>query len=69
LLSVDESTWGTWRMRPVGPETVLANPEVRSVIDMTQPTAIILAAVLHFRPAGPAAALCAEYMSRAARGS
>lgn len=52
-----------------GPETVLANPEVRSVIDMTQPTAIILAAVLHFLPAGPAAALCAGYMSRAARGS
>jgi O-methyltransferase involved in polyketide biosynthesis len=51
------------------PGKVLANPQVRSVIDMTQPTAIILAAVLHFMPAGSAAAVCAAYMSRAARGS
>jgi O-methyltransferase involved in polyketide biosynthesis len=51
------------------PETVLADPTVRSVIDMTQPTAIILAAVLHFLPARSAGAVCAGYMSRAARGS
>jgi O-methyltransferase involved in polyketide biosynthesis len=51
------------------PETVLANPQVRSVIDMTRPAAIILAAVLHFMSPGPAAATCAAYMSRAARGS
>ncbi len=51
------------------PETVLGDPTVRSVIDMTQPTAIILAAVLHFLPARSAAAVCAGYVSRAARGS
>jgi O-methyltransferase involved in polyketide biosynthesis len=51
------------------PEIVLADPTVREIIDMTQPTAIILAAVLHFMPANKAAALCAEYMSRAAHGS
>jgi hypothetical protein len=42
------------------PETVLGDPTVRSVIDMTQPTAIILAAVLHFLPARSAAAVCAK---------
>jgi O-methyltransferase involved in polyketide biosynthesis len=51
------------------PETVLADPQVRAVIDMSQPIAVILAAVLHFLPADSAAALCARYMSRAARGS
>jgi len=51
------------------PEKVLANPAVRSVIDLTQPTAVILAAVLHFMPADGAAALVAEYMSRMAEGS
>lgn len=48
------------------PETVLTNPRVRAVIDMAQPTAVILAAVLHFMPADKAAALCADYMNRAA---
>jgi O-methyltransferase involved in polyketide biosynthesis len=51
------------------PETVLADPEVRAVIDMSQPVAVILAAVLHFLPADSAAAVCARYMSRACRGS
>jgi O-methyltransferase involved in polyketide biosynthesis len=51
------------------PETVLADPRVRAVIDMSEPVAVILAAVLHFLPADAAAAVCAGYMSRAARGS
>jgi hypothetical protein len=48
---------------------VLANPLVNAVIDMSKPVAVILAAVLHFLPPDEAAAVCAEYMSRAARGS
>jgi O-methyltransferase involved in polyketide biosynthesis len=51
------------------PETVLANPQVRAVIDMSQPAAVILAAVVHFLPADSAAAVCGRYMSRAAPGS
>jgi O-methyltransferase involved in polyketide biosynthesis len=51
------------------PDTVLANPQVRAVIDMSQPVAVILAAVLHFLSADSAAAVCAQYMSRAAQGS
>jgi len=51
------------------PEAVLAKPQVRAVIDMSRPVAVILAAVLHFLPVGEAAAVCAGYMSRAARGS
>lgn len=51
------------------PESVLADPKLRAVIDMAQPTALILAAVLHFKPVDEAAVLCAEYMSRAAHGS
>jgi hypothetical protein len=51
------------------PETVLADPRVRAVIDMSEPVAVILAAVLHFLPADSAAAVCAAYMGRAARGS
>ena len=50
-------------------ETVLANPQVRAVIDMSQPIAVILAAVVHFLPADSAAAVCARYMSRAVPGS
>jgi hypothetical protein len=38
-------------------------------IDMSEPVAVILAAVLHFLPADSAAAVCAAYMSRAAQGS
>jgi O-methyltransferase involved in polyketide biosynthesis len=51
------------------PETVLADPRVRAVIDMSEPVAVIMAAVLHFLSADSAAAVCASYMSRAARGS
>jgi hypothetical protein len=51
------------------PATVLADPQVRAVIDMSRPVAVILAAVLHFLPADSAAAVCAQYMSRAAPGS
>jgi O-methyltransferase involved in polyketide biosynthesis len=51
------------------PETVLANPLVRAVIDMSRPVAVIMAAVVHFLPPDSAAAVCAEYMGRAARGS
>lgn len=51
------------------PETVLAGPDVRAVIDTSQPIAVILAAVLHFLPAASAAAVCARYMSLAAPGS
>jgi hypothetical protein len=51
------------------PETVLADPRVRAVIDMSEPVAVILAAVLHFLSADSAAEVCASYMSRAARGS
>src|SRR6202044_1241271 len=50
-------------------ETVLADPRVRAVIDLSEPVAVILAAVLHFLSADAAAAVCAGYMSRAARGS
>ena len=48
---------------------MLVNPRVRAVIDMSEPVAVILAAVLHFLSADSAAAVCASYMSRAARGS
>jgi hypothetical protein len=51
------------------PDAVLANPHVRAVIDMAQPTALILAAVPHFMSANEAAALCGDYMRRAAPGS
>ena len=51
------------------PETVLADPQVRAVIDISKPVGVIMAAVLHFLPADSAAAVCAQYMSRAAPGS
>ncbi len=51
------------------PETVLADPQVRAVIDTSEPIAVILAAVVHFLPARSAAAVCARYMNRAAQGS
>ena len=51
------------------PETVLANSQVRAVIDLSRPVAVILAAVVHFLPPDAAAAVCAGYMSRAASGS
>jgi O-methyltransferase involved in polyketide biosynthesis len=51
------------------PQTVLAAPQVRAVIDMSRPVAVILAAVVHFLSAGSAAEVCAQYMSEAASGS
>lgn len=51
------------------PETVLADPQVRAVIDRSEPVGVIMAAVLHFLPADSAAAVCAGYMSLAAPGS
>ena len=42
------------------PETVLADPRVRAVIDMSEPVAVIMAAVLHFLSADSAAAVCAS---------
>jgi O-methyltransferase involved in polyketide biosynthesis len=51
------------------PEAVLGDPQVRDVIDLSEPVAVIMAAVLHFQPAESAAAVCAAYMSRAAPGS
>jgi O-methyltransferase involved in polyketide biosynthesis len=51
------------------PEIVLADPQVRTVIDMSEPVAVILAAVVHFLPVAQAAAVCAQYTSRAAQGS
>jgi O-methyltransferase involved in polyketide biosynthesis len=50
-------------------DSVLADPRVRSVIDLSEPVAVIMAAVLHFLSADAAAAVCAQYMSRAAGGS
>jgi S-adenosyl methyltransferase len=51
------------------PEAVLANPQVRAVIDTSRPAAVILAAVVHFLPPDQAGAVCAGYMSRMAAGS
>jgi O-methyltransferase involved in polyketide biosynthesis len=51
------------------PETVLSHPQVRAVIDTSRPTAVIMAAVLHFLSADAAAAVCAHYMGRVAPGS
>ncbi len=51
------------------PETVLADPQVRAVIDLSRPVAVILAAVVHFLPPDSAAAVVAGYMGRAAPGS
>jgi len=51
------------------PQTVLADPKLREVIDLAQPVAVILAAVVHFLPPEAAAAVCAQYMDQAAEGS
>ena len=51
------------------PETVLADPRVKAVIDLSEPVAVIMAAVLHFLSAEAAAAVCAQYLSRAVGGS
>ena len=51
------------------PAAILANPQVREVIDLSRPVAVIMAAVVHFLPTDSAAAVCAGYMDRAAPGS
>jgi len=51
------------------PATVLANPQVRAVIDMSRPVAVLLAAVVHFLSPDSAAKVCAQYMKQAAPGS
>jgi O-methyltransferase involved in polyketide biosynthesis len=51
------------------PDAVLAHPQLRAVIDIATPTAIILGAVLHFLPVEAAADVCAGYLSRAAASS
>jgi hypothetical protein len=54
---------------PTDPAAVLADPALTSVIDLGQPAAVILAAVLHFTDAGEARAITAGYMERLAAGS
>ena len=51
------------------PADVLANPQLARVIDIGQPVALILAAVLHFQPAQVARSLIAEYAAPLAAGS
>jgi SAM-dependent methyltransferase len=51
------------------PAGVLASPELLAVIDLGQPACVVLAAVLHLMPAGPAAAIAAEYIRALAPGS
>jgi SAM-dependent methyltransferase len=51
------------------PAGVLTNPELRTVIDPSRPVGLILAAVLHLMPVGPAAEIAAEYLRALAPGS
>jgi SAM-dependent methyltransferase len=51
------------------PAGVLTNPELRTVIDPSRPVGLILAAVLHLMPVGPAAEIAAEYIRALAPGS
>jgi len=51
------------------PDAVLASPELTAVTDMEQPVCVILAAVLHFLPAGQAGAVTAGWARRLAPGS
>lgn len=51
------------------PRTVLLEPALVGVIDLSQPVCLILAAVAHFLPAAQAAELIAHYMARLAPGS
>jgi hypothetical protein len=51
------------------PETVLADPRLHAVIDLSKPVAVIMAAVVHFLSVADASAICAQYMSRTAPGS
>jgi hypothetical protein len=51
------------------PGAVLSDPGLRSVIDLSQPVCIMLAAVVHFLPAPQAAAILARYLEPLATGS
>ena len=51
------------------PDAVLANPELRAVIDPTEPMCVILTAVLHFLDAGTARQITAGYARLTAPGS
>ena len=51
------------------PDAVLADPELRAVIDPAQPTAVIFGAVLHFLHADAARAVTAGYVRLLAPGS
>jgi O-methyltransferase involved in polyketide biosynthesis len=51
------------------PAAVLADPELRAVIDPARPAAVILGAVLHFLDAGTARRVTAGYARQAAPGS
>ncbi len=51
------------------PAAVLADPELRAVIDPAEPVCVILAAVLHFLDAGTAREVAAGYARLSAPGS
>jgi O-methyltransferase involved in polyketide biosynthesis len=51
------------------PEAVLADPEMRAVIDLAEPVCVILGAVLHFLDAETARAVTAGYARQMAPGS
>jgi SAM-dependent methyltransferase len=51
------------------PGEVLADPDVRTVIDLSQPLAVIFAMVLHFLSADEAHRVVAEYATALASGS
>ena len=51
------------------PATVMSDEQVRDVIDLDEPVAVILAMVLHFFPQETAARIVAEYTAAVAPGS
>jgi len=51
------------------PEAVLADPEMRAVIDLAEPVCVILGAVLHFLDAETARQVTAGYARQMAPGS
>jgi O-methyltransferase involved in polyketide biosynthesis len=51
------------------PDAILDNPELRTLIDLRQPVAILLASVLHFVTAGEADTIVAAFTAAMAPGS
>jgi O-methyltransferase involved in polyketide biosynthesis len=51
------------------PDEVLAHPAVGAAVDWTEPVAVVLAAILHFRDAASAGRLVAAYTDAACAGS